>query len=210
MDLSTIIKTIQSLLNEFWSLLRGGALPNFGSWNYALLAILSVLQGPVVPLFGAAAASVGLLRPGLVFLVIIAGNLTSDVLWYLLGRAGKIEWIIRHGKWLGINRQIVERMKLDIYDQAAKLVVLSKLTTGLTAPPLIASGLIRVPIRRWFLPLLIGEVVRTGVLMLIGYFAAESILKIEHSLTYLTIVSSILLLLVTIWWTGRTITRKEA
>jgi hypothetical protein len=57
-----------------------------------------MVEGPIATLLGAAAASAGLMRPVLVFIVAAADNLTADSIWYSLGRAGKPEWVLHFGR----------------------------------------------------------------------------------------------------------------
>ena len=65
------------------------------------MALLVVVEGPFATLLGAAAASAGWMRPGLVLIAAAVGNLTADSLWYTLGYAGKLEWVLRFGRRLG-------------------------------------------------------------------------------------------------------------
>jgi membrane protein DedA with SNARE-associated domain len=83
------------LIEQFWTNLQQGQLPQLGSWNYLLLASLIIWQGPVATLLGGAAASAGLLRPGLVFIVAICTNLSADVLWYTIGRRGNVDRLFK-------------------------------------------------------------------------------------------------------------------
>jgi membrane protein DedA with SNARE-associated domain len=52
---------------------------------------------------------------------------------------------------------------------------LSKLTVGFPIPTLIAVGLKRVPIKRWLVMLLFGELIKTTVLISVGYLYAKAI-----------------------------------
>ncbi|HLV81124.1 MAG TPA: hypothetical protein VKT32_12620, partial [Chthonomonadaceae bacterium] len=78
---------------------------HLGTWCYVILALLVMVEGPMMTLLGAAAAAAGLLRPQFVFVSAGMGNLAGDLLWYSLGRLGKIEWLLRYGRFLGLNRE---------------------------------------------------------------------------------------------------------
>ena len=69
------------LIQHFILAMKTGQLPQLGYWTYLVLALLVAVEGPVATLLGAAAASAGLMRPGLVFVSAAAGNLTADSLW---------------------------------------------------------------------------------------------------------------------------------
>ena len=69
------------LIREFWSGLIIGQIQQLGNWNYVLLALLTVVEGPIATLLGAMAASTGYLNPELVFVSAATGNLAADTLW---------------------------------------------------------------------------------------------------------------------------------
>jgi membrane protein DedA with SNARE-associated domain len=131
---------VLQLLQEIWSDFQQGQLPHLGPWNYLLLSILMVWQGPVASLLGGAAASAGLLKPGLVFLVGVAGNLTADVVWYSLGRKGNVERLFERG-WLGAHRSRFYKLRGGMQEHATKILLMAKLSFGLAVPTLVAAGL---------------------------------------------------------------------
>jgi membrane protein DedA with SNARE-associated domain len=157
------------------------------------VAILSGLQGPIIILLGASMAASGLLNPEGVFFAASLGNLCFDFLWYSLGRAGKIEWLLNH--WLRPHRKRIERLHAVISRHVVKILVLAKLTDGFVLPTLIAMGIARVPIKRWIVALVTVEIFKTGSLVLIGYHFARIITQVMKGLSYLTFVGSFLFLL---------------
>ena len=130
--------------------LRSGQMPQLGTWTYIVLAVLVAVEGPIATLLGAAAASAGLMKPGWVFLAAAAGNLTADSLWYTLGYIGKIDWLLRIEKKLGIKGDIIARLEIGMRKHAARILFVAKLTLSLMIPALIAAGLVKAPWKRWF------------------------------------------------------------
>ncbi len=98
-----------------------------GFGHYLLLATLVAIEGPVVTLLGAAAASAGIMQPGWVFFAAACGNMTADILWYSLGYLGKIEWALRYGGWMGLRKYHLDRMEQHINEHAGKMILLAKL-----------------------------------------------------------------------------------
>jgi membrane protein DedA with SNARE-associated domain len=159
--------------------LQSGQFPNLVPLNYLVLFGLVAVEGPVSTLLGAAAASAGLMRPGWVCVSAASGNLTADMVWYSLGSAGKIEWDLRSGRWRGVRRSQLERLRRSMVDHAPKILFFAKLSAALMVPSLLAAGLAKSPWRRWFPFLLLGETIWTGSLVLLGYYATEAIKKVE-------------------------------
>jgi membrane protein DedA with SNARE-associated domain len=165
------------------------------AWLYLLLAFLVAVEGPIATLAAAVASSAGYLDPKLVFVSASCGNLSADILWYSLGYLGKIEFLGRYGGWLGIKQENILRLKQGIHDHVGKFLFVAKLTLGLVVPTLIAAGLARVSWRRWIGILVLAESIWTGSLVLAGYYYGQYILNIENGLKWVSIGSTIILLI---------------
>lgn len=172
--------------------LKSGQLPELGHWTYIVLALLVAVEGPIATLFGAAAASAGMMRPWLVFLAAAVGNLTADTLWYSLGYMGKTEWLYHFGQRLGIRQDLIEHLKHNMVKHATKVLFLAKLTVSFVIPSLIAAGLLRIPWRRWLPALVLAETIWTGSLVLIGFYTTEAIKRVEQGVEYAVLIASIL------------------
>ncbi len=185
-----------TFLQRFSAALSSGQNLHLGVWAYFLLALMVAVEGPVATLFGAAAASAGWLNPLLVFLFAAGGNLTADSLWYFLGYTGKPEWIMRIGSRLGLKLETLQRLQEGLQEHAARILFFAKLTVSFMIPTLIATGLAKVRWRRWFPGLFAGEMIWTGSLVLIGYFATQAIKRIEMGLEFVIMGLSLVFILV--------------
>ena len=205
------METLINLWDNFQANLLNGGLPfHHNYWNYVLLAVLVAVEGPIATLIGASAASIGFMRPAWVFLAAAIGNITSDFLWYSLGYLGKIDWLLSHGRWLGLRRNHLDHLKQSMQNNSPKILLVAKLTAGFVIPLLIATGLAKVPWRRWFPVVFSAEILWTGSLVWIGYSATETIKTVEMGIEYVGIAGSILILVVTIWFIRKTLRQSEA
>ena len=132
------------LVEQFWTNIQQGHLPQLGGWNYLLLAFLITWQGPVATLLGGAAASAGLLRPGLVFLAGMAGNLTADVLWYNIGRGENIDRFFREGGRFARHQSRFNFLQEGMRQHSTKILLMAKLSAGFIVPTLMAAGFSRL------------------------------------------------------------------
>ena len=173
------------VLNSLY--LGPGQTASWGSWAYLILAVLVAVEGPFATLAGALAASTGYLNPILVFVSAGLGNLTADTFWYFLGYFGKIERLYPYLSRLGIKEDYLASLQKDIYTHIHKVLFVAKLTLGFVVPTLMAAGLARVPIKRWFGPRLAAECIWTGGLVLIGYYFGNMIQRIEASLGWISL-----------------------
>jgi membrane protein DedA with SNARE-associated domain len=197
------------ILKDLGTLLRSGQLPEWGLWSYVVLAFLVAVEGPIATLLGAAAASAGVMRPIPVFIAASVGNLTADTLWYTLGYAGKIDWFLRFWHRLGISYELLDRLQHNMLKHAAKILFFSKLSVSLVIPSLIAAGLVKARWRSWFPSVFGAEMIWTGTLVLIGYYATEAIKRVEQGLEYVVLGGSIAFVFFVLWL-GRRILKEDA
>ncbi len=195
-------------IRQFVANLDVVALAAWGSWSYLILAIAVAIEGPIATLLGAAAASLGLMHPGFVFLAAAVGNLTSDTLWYSLGYIGKLEWIKRFSKRLGVSQDKLDILENTLSKHAPIILFVSKLTVSPMIPALIATGLIKYPWRRWFPFVFAGEMIWTGSLVIIGFFGLIAIKKVQLGIEHAILAGGIIFI-ATVFLLGRRFLKKE-
>jgi membrane protein DedA with SNARE-associated domain len=185
------LNSLELFLQALIQTLRSGGLPELGPWTYPILTLLVAIEGPIVILLASAAASAGLMRPGLVFVSAAIGNLTADSLWYTLGYLGKTEWMYHFGRRLGIRPSLIEHLKHNMIKHATRVLFLAKLTVSFVIPTLIAAGLLRIPWKRWFPYFIFAECLWTGSLVLIGYYTTEALKRVEQGIEYAVLAISV-------------------
>lgn len=202
------MQALIEFLQMFWTSLQNGHLPELGYWNYFILSFLIVLNGPAATLLGGAAANAGLLRPQFVFLAGISGNLIADVFWYNVGARGKTKWILKHGRRIGVRQKHLDKLSEGMKQHVVKILLMAKISVGLAVPTLLVAGITRVPWRKWFPVVFLGEAIWTGILVVIGYYATEAIKQTEQGLEALMLGSTFLFLVMLFWLIPR-ITPKD-
>jgi membrane protein DedA with SNARE-associated domain len=168
-----IVESITSFFGQYWSALQTGQMPPLGYWNYLILMVFVIMQGPTVALLSGAGVSAGLLNPYLAGLASIVGSLIADVFWYKLGLLGKLERYYKQRK--NKRQKLVELFYKAMQEHYLKVLILGKLSIGLAIPAVISAGLCRIKWRRWFPVVIIGELAFTFVMMVLGYFTVESL-----------------------------------
>jgi membrane protein DedA with SNARE-associated domain len=202
------VSQIVNLFYIFIISLKSGQLPQLGVWTYFLLVFLVAIEGPVATLLGAAAASAGLMHLNWVFIAAAAGNLSADTLWYTLGYLGKIDKIQKLGLRLGLSRELLDRLQKGMRTHATRILFIAKLTVSFVIPSLVAAGLVRAPWKRWFPAIFAGELLWTGSLCLIGFYATETLKRLEKGVEYLALVGGLLFIIFLIF-SGRRFLKKK-
>jgi membrane protein DedA with SNARE-associated domain len=202
------VSQIINLFHIFIVSLKSGQLPQLGIWTYFLLVILVAIEGPVATLLGAVAASAGLMHLNWVFLAAALGNLSADSLWYTVGYLGKIDKILRVGQRLGLSRELLDRLQKGMHTHTTRILFIAKLTVSFIIPSLIAAGLVKAPWKRWFPAIFGGELLWTGSLCLIGFYATETLKRLEKGVEYLALVGGLLFIIFLIY-SGRRFLKKK-
>jgi len=202
------VTSLTVLFQSFIQALRSGQLPQLGTWTYILLAALVAVEGPIATLLGAAAASAGLMKAGWVFVAAAAGNLTADSLFYTLGYIGKIDWLLRFGKKLGIQADVLARLENGMREHTTRILFVAKLTLSLMIPALLAAGLVKAPWRRWFPAIFTGEMLWTGSLVLIGFYTTEAIKRVERGVEYAALGGAVVFVIFLILVGRRVVKRR--
>lgn len=183
---------VPEFLQQVWTQLVAVQGAHWGPWAYVALGLLVLIEGPIATLLGAAASSAGYMNPYGVFAAASAGNLTADTLWYGLGYLGKTRWVLRYGGWLNIRQTHIDRMQRDIHRHVRKVLLLAKLTASMAVPALIATGLAKVPWRRWFGVVFAAEMIWTGALVLGGFHFTRYLTQLEAGVQIVAVASLLL------------------
>jgi membrane protein DedA with SNARE-associated domain len=178
-------------------------------WAYFALMLLVIIEGPISILLAAGLTASGILQPGPVFWSATLGNLIADFGWYGLGYTGFTDRLAERFKFLKVNMGTVNRLTGLIQEHALKLLLFAKITNGLIVPVLIATGMARVSMRRWFPVIFVTNLATSLVFVFIGYTMATSLRQIETGFGQIAIVASLLLFLAGIVSIRRVLSRHD-
>lgn len=172
---------LQNLIQLF-----GNNIPANNFWFYVVIALVVMVEGPFATLLASSAATTGVLTPWLVFVAASMGNLVADLLWYLLGYHGRLDLLLRW-RFLKISPASVDILKDKIKTHVVKILLIAKLTNGMIVPALISTGVARVPLKKWFPVIFFANLLVTGGFVLVGYYTAINIMKLDHWIRYLAL-----------------------
>lgn len=188
------MNVISEIFDTVFNLLRSEGLQEWGIWSYPLLTVLVIVEGRIVTLLAAVAASLGYMRLPLVMICAIVAGIVADGLWYLLGYKYGKEPVLRYGRWLGLRRHHLEQVEAEMQEHGPRLLFVAKAFGVFVIPVLVAAGMARLPFRRWFPIVLLGELVWVPALAVIGYQTTEVVRRVELGLHYLPLAGGAALL----------------
>lgn len=190
------MESIVDIIVQFWAEFQQGHLPDLGAWNYMLVALFMLFQGRVSAVLGGIAAAAGYLNLLPIIFVALFARLFVDLFWYNVGSTGQIN---RIGQRFGSYRKVADRVESGIRQRPVRFILLAKLSNGLALPAVVAAGNAKVPYKSWLPVSFAGEVFWTLPLLLLGYFATDALSKWEGGLTYITIGTTAIFVLIFIF-----------
>ncbi|MCR4328870.1 MAG: VTT domain-containing protein [Patescibacteria group bacterium] len=167
------------------------------AYKYAIVYPLTVGFGPPVVLIAGFLLKLGTFTFWPLYFLILAGDLTGDVVWYWVGHRGARKLIAKYGHWMSITQEKVAHAERFFHRHQIKILFISKITTGFgfAIATLIAAGAARVPFYKYMTINTLGGFVWIGFLMGVGYFFGHLYTLIDTSLQWGFLVGVTLTLL---------------
>lgn len=169
--------------------------------GYCGVAILTFLENVfppipselVIPLAGFVAAE-GDLRLGLVIVMGSAGSLAGAAVWYSVGRRiGEQRvraWVARHGRWLTLSVQDVDRAQDWFRRHGAAAVLFGRLMPGVRTLVSLPAGFSSMPLGPFLLYSTLGTAIWTAALAYAGVALQANFTRVGD---YLDVVTNVLL-----------------
>jgi membrane protein DedA with SNARE-associated domain len=180
------------------------------TYRYAIAYPLGIVEGPVVMMVSGFLVHLGFFQFWPIYLTLIAGDLTGDVIWYQVGRHGGRPLIDRYGHWLNISPANVEHAETFFHEHQTKILFISKLTTGFgfAIATLIAAGATKVPFKKYITINFFGEFIWAGFLFAIGFFFGNLYLLINKSLRWGFIIGLVVVGMLIVWGFGKAMRKR--
>jgi len=165
------------------------------SYKYVLLFVGIVIEGPILMVASGLLIHAGFFELTPAFWVIVVGDLTGDVVWYYVGYYFAEPMIRKHGHFLKITPEMLERAKKLFNKYHVKILLISKVTIGfggMALATLMTAGAMRVSFKKYMSLNLLGELFLVGGLLALGYFFGQLYNSIADAMKIYFVVGVIL------------------
>jgi membrane protein DedA with SNARE-associated domain len=162
--------------------------------GYWVMFLLMFLEGPIVAIVAAFAASFDVFNIFYVFVLSFFGNLVPDLLYFLIGRYSRSNLIERFVGKLGISKSKIKKIENGLKNHAKKTIVLIKVTPFISIPGIMLAGFLKLSFRRFFLISVITNLLMSVTLVLVGFYSGMAtglIVKYFHLEGYLFLILGI-------------------
>lgn len=164
--------------------------------KYGLIFLLTIIEGPLVAMIAGLFASLGFINLIVAYLVILAGDLVSDSLYYSIGFWGREKWIKKYGRFVLLDRAKLHKFETLVRYHAAKVLVIGKLTHLAGVPILLAAGLAKIPYKKFIWYDMLATLPKSLAFLLLGFYFGGLAGAIGSYLEYGTLIIGGLLALI--------------
>ncbi len=137
--------------------------------GYAIMFLIMVVEGPIITMAAAFAASLGLFNIWLIFLLSFVADVLGDVIHYIIGRFLKKSSVHKVTHFLGLSKG-VRHLESQLHTRPIRTMALIKLIPPLTSAGLVLAGALRMRFEKFFLGSFIFTIPRTAFLVCVGFF----------------------------------------
>ncbi|MFA6973865.1 MAG: DedA family protein [Parcubacteria group bacterium] len=152
--------------------------------GYPLMLLTMIIEGPVVTILAAFAASLGFFNVYVVLVLSMLGDIIGDIILYTIGYTGGAKTLAKAEKILKIKPAIVAKIEALFHKHGKKTIFAVKSTTGLCWITFIAAGAVRMNFRDFLRASFLGGIVWSGFLVAMGYFFGYAFDRINDYLRY--------------------------
>jgi membrane protein DedA with SNARE-associated domain len=167
-------------------------------YKYLILLPIVALEGPIATVIAGFFISMGAMDWPLTYFLVVFGDLCGDILFYYIGKIGRLKWVKRWGKYIGLNEHRVERIDKLFREHPGKTLLFGKFSHVVGAPVLIAAGMAKMPIRFFLMWNFLGTLPKSLTFLIIGFYFGKAYVTINRYLNDFFIAGSILVIILAI------------
>ena len=157
------------------------------TYKYVILIPLAIIEGPIVSVIAGFLTTQGIFNLLLVFLVMVAGDIIGDGIFYFIGYKGE-----KFFHYFKINEEKIEKAKIYFQENHKKAIALSKVMWGIGTAGLIAAGALHVSYKRYFKTCALYSLGQSFIMIALGIFFGQAYIIIGKYFNYYTAWISIL------------------
>lgn len=159
-------------------------------YGYIALLLLFIIEGPVTGIASGVLISIGALKFWPVFILYVLGTLISDSVLYFLTKNG--DGFLRRfsfGRWAldrinSILHESDSNWQETFTDNYVSLMIFARLApiNLLSQFVVMTAGVLKIPTRRFYLPILIAQPIWSAMVIGTGYYFGGAIVQPEQML----------------------------
>lgn len=184
----------------------------FLAYKYFFIFVIVVIEGPIITTLSGLLLHLNYVHLWPIYLTLVAGDLTADMIWYVIGRYGAYRFARKYGRYVGVTEALLTKTEALFKHHQNKILFFSKITMGFgfALVVLMSAGMARVSFKKYMALNTLGQFIWTGFLLSIGYFFGKFYLVINKDLQRLSLFAFIIVVMAALhgfrrYWQSRNI-----
>ncbi|MCC2630537.1 MAG: alkaline phosphatase [Candidatus Paceibacter sp.] len=180
------------------------------AYKYIVLVPGAIIEGPVLSMLCGLLIRIGVLDLAPTYVLLMAGDLIGDTLWYWAGFHWGKKLVSKFGKYISLTEKNLEIVGRLYHKYHNSIIIISKLCMGLGFPGavLATAGIVKIPFKKFILLNTVGQVIWTGGLLAIGYYLGDTYLKIYGGFEIFSFVGLSVLTIAILFGIGKYIRKR--
>jgi len=164
--------------------------------SYLLIFLAMCIEGPILAVAAAFAASLGFFNIWIIFVLSFLGDVIGDAVHYLIGYTGRYAVIKKYQHKL--ESPFIRNIEHGLKNHLGKTLFLIKFIPFLTSVGLVLAGVLRAPFKKFVVYSAIVTLPRTIFFICLGYYFGVAFDRIASYITWGQYICVTLLILIVV------------
>ncbi|MCX6702870.1 MAG: DedA family protein [Candidatus Wolfebacteria bacterium] len=151
-----------------------------------------MFEGPIATMVAGFLSSLGYMNLWLVYFLVVVADLSSDALYYALGRWGRKKFIEKYGHYVGITKERIEKLEGQFHRHGDKMLIFGKIADPLSSTIQTIAGTSRMNLRKYIFWNVVATLPKSLILVVFGYYFGEAIHSADSYRQILGVAISVL------------------
>jgi membrane protein DedA with SNARE-associated domain len=149
------------------------------TYKYLVVFPAVFFEGPVTTIIVGFLTSLHYFNFIIAYVIIVLADLASDVMYYFLGRFGHEHLIARFGRYVGITKERMEKLRTHFEGHGGKMLVIGKIADPLSSTMQALAGAARMPFGWYILVNIFATLPKSLILLSAGYYFGEAFNQVD-------------------------------
>ncbi len=134
-----------------------------------VLVVGMIFEGPTIILVASFGATMGYIDLPTIFILGVLGDIIGDLIWYVVGYGSRESFIEKYGKYIGLSQERLEKLRVLFERHPGKMLLALKISPILAVPGIIASGITKMPVKKFLVTIVSIIIPKVIFFMIVGY-----------------------------------------
>lgn len=153
-------------------------------YRYFILFPITLFEGPIITVIAGYLASLNIFNGWIVYLIVVLGDTSGDILYYAAGRWGRWKFCERWGRLFDVEENKVAKMEKYFSRHAGKTLFIGKFGYGVVGSLLFASGVANISLTRFLMFTFPATLIKSMMLLLVGFYFGSAYREIKVYFDY--------------------------